>query len=57
MNALFVSGGYPWTIVHLENRKVYLDALEKASIHGDIKDFGQLISRELARTSRNLANI
>jgi len=53
MNALFVSGGYPWTIIHVKNRKAYLSALEKASIHGDIKDFCRLIAKEmLLKTSR-----
>jgi len=48
MNALLVSNGYPWTIIHVENRKTYLDALEKASVHGDIKDFCYLIIKEMA---------
>jgi Fic family protein len=47
MNALLVSGGYPWTIIHLENRKAYLDALEKASINGNIHDFCKLILKEM----------
>lgn len=49
MNALLVSNGYPWTIIHLKNRKIYLDALEKASIQGDITDFTKLIVRELGK--------
>lgn len=47
MNALLVSSGYPWTIIHVENRKAYLDALEKASIYGEIKDFCRLIIKEM----------
>jgi len=47
MNALLVSQGYPWTIIHVGNRKRYLDALEKASIEGDIKDFSHLIMQEM----------
>jgi len=50
MNALLVSGGYPWTIIHLENRKAYLDALEKASVNGYIHDFCKLILKEMKKT-------
>jgi Fic family protein len=46
MNALLVSSGYPWTIIHLENRKIYLDALEQASIYGDVHAFCKLILKE-----------
>jgi len=47
MNALLVSSGYPWTVIHLENRSKYLASLEKASIQGDIKDFAKLILKEM----------
>jgi len=47
MNALLVCYGYPWTIIHLKNRRTYLNALEKASIYGDIRDFGKLIVKEM----------
>jgi Fic family protein len=49
MNALLVSSGYPWTIIHLKNRKIYLDALENASIHGDITNFCKLIINEMKK--------
>lgn len=51
MNALLVSSGYPWTIIHVENRKAYMDALEQASIHGDIRDFANLIVEELKNST------
>ena len=34
MNVMMASGGYPWTIVRTPRRKVYLDALEAASLVG-----------------------
>lgn len=43
MNSQFISGGYNWTIVPVENRKEYMAALEKASINGDISDFALLL--------------
>jgi len=47
MNAMLGSGGYPWTIVHFENRKKYLEALEAASSGNDIVPFVQFLRSEL----------
>ena len=44
MNAMLASGGYPWTIIKLENRSQYLAALEAASSQGEIGLFAQFIS-------------
>ena len=51
MNALLVSSGYPWTTVHVENRKAYLDSLEQASIHGNIINFAKLIVEEMTKSN------
>ena len=32
MNAMLASGGYLWTVIRVEDRDVYLAALERASI-------------------------
>jgi len=47
MNAMLASGGYPWTIIHVENRDRYFAALEKASIEESIVPFTQFIKSEL----------
>lgn len=44
MNAMLASGGFPWTIIPLEKRDPYMQALEKASIDQDIKDFTLFIA-------------
>ena len=49
MNALFASGGYPWTIVHVENRSRYMTALEAASVEGDIGPFVECIRSEMEK--------
>ncbi len=36
-NAMLVTGGYVWTIVPLEQRKTYMEALERASSYGEIE--------------------
>lgn len=47
MNAMFASGGYPWTIIHLENRTAYMQALESASVDRDIVPFASCLLREM----------
>ena len=44
MNEMLTTGGYSWTVVPVTVRKQYMDALEKASIYGDITEFTKLIS-------------
>lgn len=36
MNAMLVSGGYPWTIIPVEQRDAYMKSLEAASVSSDI---------------------
>ena len=44
MNTMLVSGGYPWTIIPVEERDSYMGALESASVGQDIKPFSEFIS-------------
>jgi hypothetical protein len=44
MNVMLASGGYPWTVVPVELRKDYMNALEKASVEGDIIPFAQFLA-------------
>jgi hypothetical protein len=44
MNALLASGGYPWTIICVEDRDAYLSALDRASIDLDIRPFAKFIA-------------
>lgn len=45
MNLMLASGGYPWTIIPVEERDSYMRALEIASVECDIKPFTELIVR------------
>lgn len=47
MNLMLASGGYPWTVVPVEQRTPYMQALESASVEGNIVPFTQLIGRLL----------
>ncbi|CAN7581767.1 Fic family protein [Variovorax sp. LjRoot178] len=47
MNALLASGGYPWTVVRVARRQQYMDALELASVKGDIAPLTRFLAEEL----------
>ena len=47
MNAMLASGGYPWTVVRVEDRKAYLKALDSASIDMDIRPFAAFIAERV----------
>ena len=44
MNLMLASGGYPWTIIRVEDRAKYMASLEKASVKGNIKPFADFVS-------------
>jgi len=44
MNVM-MAGGYPWTVIPLPERKVYIAALEKASVDEDIGPFADFLTR------------
>jgi fido (protein-threonine AMPylation protein) len=50
MNAMLASGGYPWTVIRVEDRDSYLAALETASVDADIRPFTAFIARSMKRT-------
>lgn len=43
MNHMLASGGYPWTVIPVEKRNEYMEALEQAGVHNNIKPFAELI--------------
>lgn len=49
MNAMFISGGYPWTIIQVNHRKQYLQALEIAGTEQNIAPFISFIFQEMNR--------
>ncbi|MFI5158660.1 MAG: Fic family protein [Sphingobacteriales bacterium] len=44
MNAMLASGGYPWTVIPVEQRDTYMHTLEAASVTGDITEFAEFIA-------------
>jgi len=47
MNIMLASGGYPWTVIRIRDRKSYLSALDRASIEMDIHPFTTFIVRRV----------
>jgi fido (protein-threonine AMPylation protein) len=47
MNAMLASGGYPWTVIRVEDRNRYLSALETASVDNDIVPFAQFLAERV----------
>lgn len=45
MNVVLASGGYPWTVIPLEKRDIYMAALEDASVRGNIVPFAEVLAR------------
>jgi fido (protein-threonine AMPylation protein) len=48
MNAMLASGGYPWTVVRVEDRARYLRALDSASIDLNIEPFATFLAERVA---------
>ena len=44
MNLMLASGGYPWTVIPVGGRKIYMEALEKASVGEDIAPFADFLA-------------
>jgi Protein of unknown function (DUF1488)/Fic/DOC family len=47
MNAMLASGGYPWTVIRVRDRKTYLSALDSASIDMDIAPFTAFVAKRV----------
>jgi fido (protein-threonine AMPylation protein) len=47
MNAMLASGGYPWTVIRVEDRDAYLAALDRASIDVNIEPFARFIAERV----------
>jgi hypothetical protein len=45
MNTMLASGGYPWTVIPVEEREAYMAALEEASVGQNIVPFADFLAR------------
>jgi len=44
MNLMLAAGGYPWTVIPVEERNTYMAALEEASVQQNIGPFAEFIA-------------
>ena len=44
MNLMLAAGGYPWTVISVGDRKIYMEALEKGSVDEEIVSFIDFIA-------------
>lgn len=49
MNFLLAGGGYPWTVIRVEDREEYLATLETASVDSDIRPFATFLADRVPR--------
>ena len=55
MNAMLASGGYPWTVIRVEERVPYLTVLDRASIDLQIAPFAAFIGERVGRAEQAFA--
>jgi hypothetical protein len=55
MNAMLASGGYPWTVIRVEDRNAYLASLESASVEGDPGPFSAFIAERVSWSMQEAA--
>jgi hypothetical protein len=51
MNLMLTAGGYPWIVIPVEKRSDYMNALEQASIKGDIASFTRFLASRVVDSS------
>jgi hypothetical protein len=44
MNVMLASGGYPWTVIPVQERHTYMQALEQASVRQNIEPFANFLA-------------
>lgn len=55
MNVMLSSGGYPWTVIPVQERNTYMSALEQASTNHDIKPFARFLAKLTEATLQGLS--
>lgn len=50
MNVMLASGGYPWTIIRTEDRKLYLDVMQTACVDQDFDPYARFLGDRVGQT-------
>jgi len=54
MNVMLAAGGYPWTVIPLEKRDDYMNALESGSVEQDVALFAIFLERLVSERLDNM---
>jgi hypothetical protein len=52
MNVMIAAGGYPWTVINVDQRDAYTQALETASVDQDIIPFADFIAEQIRKPTK-----
>lgn len=55
MNVMLAAGGYPWTVIRVEDRDEYLEALDRASINLEVGPFASYVARRVRWSLKHAA--
>jgi fido (protein-threonine AMPylation protein) len=56
MNAMLASGGYPWTVIRVEDRAQYMEALESASVQMNIGPFAAFVAGRVKGSMKQVSS-
>jgi hypothetical protein len=56
MNLMLASGGFPWTVIRVEDRDRYMEALELASVNDQIHPFANFVAACVIRDAHPMAS-
>lgn len=51
MNVLLAAGGYPWTVIRVDDRHEYMSGLESTSVDDDVTGFARFIAAQIVRAA------
>jgi hypothetical protein len=49
MNVMMAAAGYPWTVIPVQSRALYMAALEAASVDQNIVPFADFVADQIGR--------
>lgn len=55
MNLMLAGGGYPWTVIPVENRNEYMTCLEQASVQKNIEPFSIFLAERVQQRMENIS--
>lgn len=50
MNLILIQGGFPPAIIRKEDRKIYINSIEKGQLHNDLSDYNNLMYKAIERS-------